>query len=72
MTDQLSSDLASLRIHRDAPEPPSALKRLIVPVLLVTAVGTAGYFAYQRFASEIFKQEVRTTEIAMISPSFTT
>ncbi|HVH43101.1 MAG TPA: biotin/lipoyl-binding protein, partial [Labilithrix sp.] len=69
MTDQLSSDLASLRIDRAAPEPPSVLRRLIVPVVLVGAIGAGALFGYQRVQGEIFKQEVKTTEIAMISPS---
>jgi RND family efflux transporter MFP subunit len=67
--DQLSSDLASLRIDRNAPQPPSVLRRLIVPVLVLGVVGAGGFYAYKRFSSELFKQEVRTTEIAMISPS---
>lgn len=69
MTDQLSSDLASLRIDRTAPEPPSALKRLVVPVLVVAGLGVAGFYGYQKAAGEIFKQEVKSTEVASISPS---
>ncbi|MBX3218683.1 MAG: efflux RND transporter periplasmic adaptor subunit, partial [Labilithrix sp.] len=69
MTDQLSSDLASLRIDRDAPRPPSPLRRLVVPVVVIAALGVAGVFAYQRVEGQLFKQEVKTTEIAMISPS---
>ncbi|MBX3207506.1 MAG: efflux RND transporter periplasmic adaptor subunit [Labilithrix sp.] len=69
MPDQLSSDLASLRIDRDAPRPPSALRRLVVPVLVVATLGVAGLYAYQRVQGELFKQEVKTTEVAMISPS---
>lgn len=69
MTDQLSTDLASLRIDRAAPEPPSALRRLIVPVVLLTAAGAATAYGYQRLQGEIFKQEVKSTEVAMISPS---
>jgi RND family efflux transporter MFP subunit len=67
--DQLSSDLASLRIDRTAPRPPSALRRLIVPVVAIGAIGVAALYGYQRLQGEIFKQEVKTTEIAMISPS---
>lgn len=69
VTDQLSSDLASLRIDRDAPRPPSPLRRLVVPVVVIAALGVAGVFAYQRVEGQLFKQEVKTTEIAMISPS---
>ena len=35
MTDQLSSDLASLRINRDVPTPPSPVRRAVVPVLVI-------------------------------------
>jgi len=69
VTDQLSSDLASLRINRDAPPTPSPFRKLIVPGLVVGAIGAAGYFGYQRVEGAVFKQEVRTTEVAMISPS---
>jgi len=67
--DQLSSDLASLRIDRDAPRPPSALRRLVVPVVVVGLLGAAGFAGYQRVEGALFKQEVKATEIAMISPS---
>jgi RND family efflux transporter MFP subunit len=69
VTDQLSSDLASLRIDRSAPTPPSGLRRLILPTAALGVVGLAGVIGYQRVQGEIFKQEVRTTEVAMISPS---
>src|SRR5215211_6447972 len=69
VTDQLSSDLASLRIQRDAPRPPSALRRLVLPVAIIVCGGAAGLYAWQRFEGQIFKQEVKATEIAMISPS---
>ena len=45
------------------------VRRAAVPILVVGLLGVAGVYAYQRFASEVFKQEVKTTEIAMISPS---
>jgi len=67
--DQLSSDLASLRIDRDAPRPPSALRRLIVPVVSVITIGVVALYGYQRAEGALFKQEVKTTEVAMISPS---
>ncbi len=69
MPDQLSSDLASLRIDRDAPRPPSAVRRLVVPVLVVATIGVAALYGYERLAGQLFKQEVRPTEVAMISPS---
>ena len=67
--DQLSSDLASLRIDRDAPRPPSSLRRLVVPVVSVIAIGVVALYGYQRAEGALFKQEVKTTEVAMISPS---
>jgi RND family efflux transporter MFP subunit len=69
VSDQLSSDLASLRINRDAPAPPSAARRLIVPLVIFTAVGAVGIIAWRKLEGELFKAEVKTTEVAMISPS---
>jgi RND family efflux transporter MFP subunit len=69
VTDQLSTDLASLRIERAAPRPPSGLRRAILPIVVLAALGAAGFVAYERFAAQVFKHEVRTTEVAMISPS---
>jgi multidrug efflux pump subunit AcrA (membrane-fusion protein) len=69
VTDQLSSDLASLRIERDAPSGPSPVRRALVPLLAVAGVGALGYVAYAKLEGQLFKQEVRTTEVAMISPS---
>lgn len=69
MTDQLSSDLASLRIDRDAPTPPSGAKRLLVPLLVIAGIAAGGYVAWTKLEGQILKQEVKTTEVALISPS---
>jgi HlyD family secretion protein len=74
VNDQLSSDLASLRIDRDAPTPPTGagatgLKRVLVPVLVIAAIGGAGYLVWTKLEGQILKQEVKTTEVALISPS---
>lgn len=69
MSDQLSSDLASLRIERDAPSGPSPVKKAVVPLLVVALLGVAGYVGYQKLEGQIFKQEMKVTEISMISPS---
>lgn len=72
MNDQLSSDLASLRIDRDAPTPPGGplgVKRVVVPMLVVAAIGSAGYLGWTKLEGQILKQEVKTTEVALISPS---
>jgi RND family efflux transporter MFP subunit len=67
--DKLSSDLASLRIDRDAPAAPSTIRKVAVPSLVVVALAGAGVYGYHRLEGALFKQEARTTEIAMISPS---
>jgi HlyD family secretion protein len=69
VNDQLSSDLASLRINRDAPAPPSMVRRALVPVLVVVVIAGAGWFGWQKLEGAIMKQEVKTTEVALISPS---
>ena len=69
MTDQLSSDLASLRINRDAPTPPSLARRAIGPVIAIGVIGAIGYFGWLKLEGSIMKQEVKTTEVALISPS---
>ncbi|CAN5912006.1 efflux RND transporter periplasmic adaptor subunit [soil metagenome] len=69
MTDQLSSDLASLRINRDAPTPPSPIRRALVPVIVLCAIAGAGWLGWQKLEGQILKQEVKTTEVALISPS---
>ena len=66
MTDQLSSDLASLRINRDVPTPPSPVRRAVVPVLVI---GGVGYVGWLKLEGTILKQEVKTTEVALLSPS---
>jgi hypothetical protein len=58
VSDQLSSDLASLRINRDAPAPPSTARRLIVPLVIFTAVGAVGIIAWRKLEGELFKAEV--------------
>lgn len=69
MTDQLTSDLASLKIDRDTPSGPSPIKKAIVPLLVVAALGIGGYVGYQKLEGQIFKQEMKVTEILMLSPS---
>ena len=67
MSDPLSSDLASLRIDRTAPSS-SAAKRAVVTLLLLGAVGAAGWAAYPRIRGQVFKTEVATTEVTLLSP----
>src|SRR5688572_8631993 len=70
MNDQLSSDLASLRIARDAP--PAGGKGLRYTILAVVAAGAAlALYAIglPYFEARMFKPEVELTEILMVSPA---
>ena len=66
--DQLSHDLASLKIDRGAP-PASRWPRLAAGLLVLVGVVVAGYaFGYRRLRSSLATPEVRTGEIALVSP----
>ena len=67
MTDQLSSDLASLRIDRDAPKS-SAGRTWLIAIVVVGALGAGGWTLYPRARAEIFKTTVAITEVSLISP----
>ncbi|WP_437996829.1 efflux RND transporter periplasmic adaptor subunit [Sorangium sp. So ce185] len=70
MSDQLSSDLASLRIRRDVdPDRRSPLRTALVAVLALAAIAGAAVFVAPRAQSAIFKTEVATTEVALVSPA---
>ncbi|MBX3188838.1 MAG: efflux RND transporter periplasmic adaptor subunit [Labilithrix sp.] len=68
-SDSLSADLASLRIDRDAPAGPSPVRRVLVGVAVVCAIGAAAWFGLRRLEGQLLKQEVKTTEVLLISPS---
>ncbi len=68
MNDQLSSDLASLRIDRDAPTSGGGAKRALIALVVLGGVAAAGWTVYPRLRGEVFKTEVATTEISLISP----
>jgi HlyD family secretion protein len=68
--DPISSDLASLQISRDQPPPgPSSWLRLLVGLLVVAALGAAGFWAYLKLGPRVFKEQVAVTEVALISPA---
>lgn len=70
MTDQLSNDLASLRIDRDAERAPRRFPGWLVGLLVVALLGAGGYFlALPRLEAQVFKTEVAFTEIALVSPA---
>ena len=69
MADQLSSDLASLRIDRGEPRRSRFPKLLLILVLLL-GVGFAGYaYGLPYLEAQVFKTEITLTEIAMVSPA---
>ncbi len=70
MPDELSSQLASLRINRDAPAPSRKPLRWVVVLAVLAALGYAFYaLALPRLEGEIFKTAVRFTEISSVSPA---
>jgi HlyD family secretion protein len=70
VADQLSSDLASLRIRRDeVPSRGSSGRRLIAVVIALALLGGAGAVVYQKLGPRIYKQSVSVTEVAMVSPA---
>ena len=69
MADQLSSDLASLRIDRGEPGRSRSPKVLLILALLLGA-GFAGYaYGLPYLEAQVFKTEITLTEIAMVSPA---
>lgn len=70
MADQLSSDLASLRIDRKSKARPTrSWGGTITALVLIGALGAAGAVGYPRVAAAVFKTEISMTEISMISPA---
>jgi RND family efflux transporter MFP subunit len=70
MADQLSSDLASLRIERTAPPRRGGSFGKVLAVLLVLgAAGTAYALGVPYLKSQVMKAEVEITEIASVSPA---
>ena len=70
MADQLSSDLASLRIERGSKaKPPRSWSGPLGTIAVLAAVATGAAVGYPRVAAAIFKKEISLTEIAMLSPA---
>src|SRR5205809_1149492 len=66
-SDRLTNDLASLRIDRDVP--PRNYKPFILVAAVLALIGAAVFIGYPYLASRVFKTEVQTTEIALLSPA---
>jgi RND family efflux transporter MFP subunit len=71
MSDQLSSDLASLKIDRSAPRPKgkSPLGAIVGVLLLLGAAGAAYVWGWPALSSVMFKTEVEATEVITMSPA---
>jgi RND family efflux transporter MFP subunit len=69
VTDPLSSDLASLKISRDAPPPSSFGRKLVVGLLVCAAVAAGARYGYLKLSPHVFKQPVAITEVALVSPA---
>ncbi len=71
MSDQLSSELASLKIDRSAPAAPARRRSFAWLFWLVGLGGVVAgaYYAWPYLEARAFKAEVQLTEVARISPS---
>jgi HlyD family secretion protein len=72
MSDELSSQLASLRINRESPAPTrgGGVWRWIIGLGVLGGLAAAFYiFALPRLQGEIFKTEVSYTEVLSVSPA---
>jgi HlyD family secretion protein len=72
MPDELSSQLASLRINREAPAPSrgGGLWRWLIGLGVIGGLAAAAYvFVLPRLEGEIFKTEVSYTEVLSVSPA---
>jgi HlyD family secretion protein len=71
MSDQLSSDLASLKIDRSAPKPrgKSPVGTIVTVLVLLGAAGAGYQWGLPALSSAVFKTEVDTTEVITVSPA---
>ncbi|TMQ03800.1 MAG: efflux RND transporter periplasmic adaptor subunit [Deltaproteobacteria bacterium] len=66
--DQLSQDLASLKIDRSA-RPPSRAPRIVAGLLALAGLAGVVYaFGYRRLRSSLMTPEVKIGEVALVSP----
>lgn len=67
--DQLSHDLASLKIDRSAPRAERPWLRLVVVLAVIAGLAGAGYaFGYRKLRSTLATPEVKLGEVALVSP----
>ncbi len=68
MSDNLSQNLASLKIDRAAPPPPGS-KAKWVWLAVIVALGAGGVAAWPTLEASLFKTAVDVTEVASVSPA---
>jgi RND family efflux transporter MFP subunit len=69
VSDQLSSDLASLSIDRNSRSSGGAAKRVVVWLVVLGALGYGIYvYAIPQFQAQVMKTEVSITEVSTYSP----
>ena len=69
VSDQLSSDLASLSIDRSSRSSGGAAKRIVLWLVVLGALGYGIYaFALPQIQSQVLKAEVAVTELSTYSP----
>jgi RND family efflux transporter MFP subunit len=67
--DQLSQDLASLKIDRGAPRGGSRWPRFVAGAIAIVGLAIAGYaFGYQKLRSSLATPTVSIGEVALVSP----
>lgn len=69
MADDLSANLASLRIDRAAPKRRSGVPKFVIWIAVLAAIGGAAAVVWPKIESSIFKTTVEVTQIASMSPA---
>jgi RND family efflux transporter MFP subunit len=72
MSDQLSTNLAALKIDRSVGRPPGSgrlWKNLLLIAIVAVGLGAAYAYGKPMLEAKVFKAEVELTEVALVSPS---